>query len=67
MKFSIACACGYETPPVESDEAIDHELLDAHLEFCVVANATCEECGGQLHPEFYGPDGPENGNCSCDE
>tara|TARA_R110000744_G_scaffold294729_3_gene404922 strand:+ start:211 stop:600 length:390 start_codon:yes stop_codon:yes gene_type:complete len=27
---------------------------------------TCEACGGQKTPEhpYYGPDGPENGNCA---
>ena len=28
---------------------------------------TCIRCGGQKTPERYGPDGPPNGNCSCNE
>tara|TARA_R100000656_G_scaffold53099_1_gene42068 strand:+ start:293 stop:457 length:165 start_codon:yes stop_codon:yes gene_type:complete len=35
MKHSVACPCGYETPLVEDEDDIDHELLDIHQEFCL--------------------------------
>lgn len=34
MKYSVACICGFETPLVENEEDIDHDLLAAHQEFC---------------------------------
>jgi len=34
MKHSIACLCGYETPLVEDENDVDHELLEIHQSWC---------------------------------